>query len=252
VLTAYIDESGYGDKDIIVLAGFLGNDQEWSLCSDEWKAGLGTRKSLHMRSLRWKNTERIKPLLERLGPIPHNCGLTPAWARLRVSDYADLIDDSTVSRKIQCGYMLAAQYLGLVLLGWVQMMDQRIKIIFEHNDHFAGILPVILEGYGQLFPFVTTLGMRCLSGVELVSKNSSCLTQPADYLAYARLQQLRDPDSVKSKLCSPILEPQNGIYVDVERDAIRKLMASPSQASIRALSREIEPYLKVLRQKRGR
>src|ERR1700722_4543874 len=97
VLTAYIDESGYGAKDIIVLGGFVGNDQQWDKCSKEWAFALGKRRALHMKTLRWKNTERIKPLLEKLGPVPHDCGLIPIWARLRVSDYADLMETTTVS-----------------------------------------------------------------------------------------------------------------------------------------------------------
>jgi hypothetical protein len=252
VLTAYIDESGYGAKDIIVLGGFLGNDDEWAMCGQEWKIALGKRKALHMKELRWKKkNDRTKMLLERLGPVPHRCGLVPAWARLRVSDYADLVDDTTVSRKMQHGYLLGAQFLCLILLRYVEMLDERIKIVFEYNEHFAPVLPTILKLYGEMYPFVTSDGERCLAGIEFATKDSASLTQPADYLAYARLQQLRDPKSIRARLCAPILDPQPGIHVDVERGVIRKLISSPSQQSIRDLGRQIEPHLARLRKTRN-
>jgi hypothetical protein len=253
MLTAYIDESGYGDKDIIVVGGFFGNDQEWNRCSDEWKVGLGRRQALHMKELRWKKkNDRTKALLERLGPIPHNCGLVPTWVRLRVSDYADLMEETTVSRKLHHGYLIGAQFLGLVLLQYVQMLNERIKIVFEYNEHFSPLLPTMLKLYGEVFPFFTKEGVRCMVAVQMVTKDSTCLTQPADYLTYARLQQLRDPESLRARFCSPILKPQPGIYAEVKRDDIRRLMSSPAQKDIRELGRKLEPYIKLLRQKRER
>ena len=77
VITAYIDESGYGSKEIIVLGGFVGNDDQWTLCATAWKVGLQRKKALHMKEQWWKKPNRIKPLLERLGKIPHSCGLLP-------------------------------------------------------------------------------------------------------------------------------------------------------------------------------
>jgi len=153
MLTAYIDESGYGAKDVIVLAGFVGNDQQWALCSEKWKSGLGKRRALHMKSLRWKNQKRIKPLLEKLGKIPHECGLNPVWVRLKVSDYADLVEDTFVSKKLQHGYLMGAQLLGLILIGFAALRSERIKIVFEYNEHFAPIVPTLLKFYGTVFPW---------------------------------------------------------------------------------------------------
>jgi hypothetical protein len=251
VLTAYIDESGYGAKDIIVLGGFVGNDEQWDLCTGEWKRALGKRRALHMKTLRWKNVDRLKPQLQKLGAVPHNCGLIPIWMRLRVSDYADLMEQTTVARKIHHGYFLGAQFLALIALGYAQASNERIKIVFEYNEHFAPILPAAINLYGHAFSFFMKDMTRCMAGVEMVAKNSSSLTQPADYLAYARLQELRDPGSVRARLCSPILEPQLGVHVDVTRQTVRNLMSSPTQRKIRELGRELEPYVQAaLRLKR--
>lgn len=246
MLTAYIDESGFGDKDIIVLGGFFGTDHQWAKCGQRWTAALGKRKSLHMKRLRWKNSARIKPLLEKLGPIPHECGLTPVWTRLRTSDYADLVEDTSVSRKLSHGYFIGAQFLGLVLIGFTRLLGERMKIVFEYNEQFAKITPYIIEMYDKVFDLKYGT-VPCLAGVEVVPKESTCLTQPADYLTYARLQQLRDPHSLRSRLCAPILSPQPGVYVEVKRATIRRLMLSDSQKELRAIGRQLEPYIQKVR-----
>ena len=48
-------------------------------------------------------------------------------------------------------------------------------------------------------------GRRKLVSVEYIEKGQSLLTEPADYLAFAQLQQYRDAKSKKSELCAPIL-----------------------------------------------
>lgn len=249
MLTAYIDESGYGDKDVIVLGGFIGTDDQWDQCRQEWTAALGKRQSLHMKALRWGNTSRIKTLLDRLGSIPHHCGLMPVWASIRVFDYSDLMDDSTFGRLLQHGYFICAQYLGLKMLEYAQMQNETIMIYFEHNDHFAPLLPPVIVFYGKLFQFITTDGRPCVAGAEMIKKKDSVLTQPADYLCYARLQEMRDPHSMRSHLCSPILTSQPGLQADVTRQQIRSLMSSPTRQEINNLSRQIEPYLQLIRRK---
>jgi len=220
-------------------------------CREKWSLALGKLKALHMKTLRWKNTKRVKSLLDVLGPIPHDCGLIPVWTRLRVSDYSDLIDDTSVSRKLGHGYYVSAQFLGLMLLQFARVAKQRVKIVFERNEQFAPILPSILKLYGQLFNFVSG-GLPLLSGVEIVDKSSTCLTQPADYLTYARLQELRNPRSIKAKLCAPILSPQPGIRVEVGRQSIRQLMSSDTTKDLWAMGRRLEPFIKRVREAQKR
>ena len=75
MLTAYLDESGHESKGLIILAGFLGNFDQWTKCEAGWKAALGKRQHLHTKELRWSKPERVKRLLESLGPVPHFAGL---------------------------------------------------------------------------------------------------------------------------------------------------------------------------------
>lgn len=90
MLTAYMDESGH-EADRVVLAGFLGNRDQWKLFEAAWRKGLGRRRNLHMKELRWHKPERIKELLASLAPIPYRCGLTALYSTVLASDYSDLI-----------------------------------------------------------------------------------------------------------------------------------------------------------------
>ncbi len=64
-----------------------------------------------MNGLRWARPDRIKPLLERLGPIPHAAGLQAICSLVRVADYEDLID-GTEMQKLMKGYFITL--LGII------------------------------------------------------------------------------------------------------------------------------------------
>src|SRR5216117_2373707 len=74
MLTAYVDESGHESPDWVIVAGLLGNDDQWKQLATDCRLALGNRKRFHMKSLRWKH-ERTKKLLQTLGPLPAKCGL---------------------------------------------------------------------------------------------------------------------------------------------------------------------------------
>lgn len=249
VLTAYVDESGFGAKDVIVVGGFLGNDKQWDSFAKDWKIGLGKRKALHMKDLYWKH-KRTRLLLQRLGPIPSEHDLVPVWVKIRVCDYADLVDDTIFSRKLNHGYMLGAQTLAIVLLMYVWELDERIKLVFEHNDQFAEFVPLFLDVMSKLTGFKTSDGLPCLSGVEFVPKDGSSLTQPADYLTYATLQSIRNPDSVRAQWSSPILRNVPSIVPQLSRDEIRTLLSRPSHKELQKIGRELEPLLRSINMRR--
>ena len=110
---------------------------------------------------------------------------------------------------------------------------------------------MILTMYGSVFNFVSD-GLPILSGVELVSKDATCLTEPADYLTYARLQELRNPNSMKARLCAPILNGAPGIRVEVSRASIRQLMSSDSTQKLWALGRKLERVIKISKEAKKR
>jgi hypothetical protein len=213
MLIAYLDESGHEGKDAVVVAGFLGNENQWTLCEGLWREGLGKRKSLHMKSLRWKK-DRVRQLLERLGPIPHKCGLRALVGGVRISDYHDLVA-GTKAEKLTKGYQFCVMTV-MDALAKNLPNDETVKLIFETQDQYEVQARNIFENNKH---HVTTFGEAKFSSIDFIPKDSTSLTQPADYLAFAILQDYRDPKSTRARWCAPIrqiTQPAWGMVPDQE------------------------------------
>jgi hypothetical protein len=174
-----------------------------------------------MRELYW-NSPRTEALLARLGPIPHRHGLTPVVGAVRVSDYADLLNNS-VEQLMMCGYNCA---LYPVIISVLQAFPrERIKWVFEEQSQHEAAARTVFERFTEF---------NCqerLSGVEFVSKGSTILTQPADYLSYATVQYLRDSTSKKAQWCKPIRTTVRPLGMIVDRETIRKIIGFTSSAA---------------------
>jgi len=62
MLTGYFDETGLSSAEkVCIVAGFVGNEAQWTSFAAEWISTLGThRENLHTRKLRWnKRYSRI-------------------------------------------------------------------------------------------------------------------------------------------------------------------------------------------------
>ncbi len=227
-LTAYLDESGHETKDWGFIAGFYGNDDQWRQLVPLWQTALGKRKKLHMNELRW-NYPRIKKLLDRLGPIPGKCKLTPVVGGVRVSDYEDLIA-GTIDEKLMKGYIACLMPLVFQLLRVVPS-DDRVDLIFEEQkeyEPYANLaLSALISLMNESIPWGRGRdGLPKLSKWSFVPKDSTILTQPADYFAYALLQAYRDKNSKKTKWCQSILESGGGegIGAILKRQTIRRII----------------------------
>lgn len=208
MLTAYLDESGQESKEYVFVAGFLGNDEQWKQFAEKWKLALQkrNRKALHMSDLRWSKPDRIRPLLQSLGPIPHECGLEPVLGGVRVADYSDLTQGSP-DEWLMAGYISALYPLVVQALRWIPK-NERLELVFEAQDRYAPFVHAMLTDIAntQSRPeLMTNDGKSKLANWRFVPKNSTSLTEPADYFAYALTQLYRDKKSEKSRLCSPIM-----------------------------------------------
>lgn len=251
--TAYLDESGHESGQHVIVAGFLGNDDQWDSCAAAWAIGLGKRKGLHMSELRWKSksSHRVRDLLERLGPIPHRCGLTPVFGGVNVSDYSDMISGTLVT-KINKGYILSLYPMIVRILATLKG-EERVKLVFEQNTQyqtFTELIGMIVGAFeGRIFK--TPSGLPRLSGIEFVTKGSTALTQPADYLAFAILQQHRDPRSQKARWTLPIIGNRIPVGKFMRRDELRKgigiTMAEENIKELREVERWLDPMLSLLR-----
>lgn len=197
MLTAYLDESAHETDDVIV-ANFIGSDEQWSQCAEKWRIGLGKRKFLHMKKLRFQKA-RVKELLERLGPIPHQCGLRALLATVPVNSYSDLVSGTHAERMTKGYYLCLMTIFDAVVKNTPK--DQSVKFIFEVQEEYE----IRAKGFFETNKHhLTSTGEPKFSSIEFIPKESSILTQPADYLAFSILQQFRDPESLKAKWCEPI------------------------------------------------
>ena len=253
---AYLDESGHEGKRHVILAGFLGNDEQWDACAKAWKRGLGTRKALHMCELRWtaKKNYRVRKLLEELGPIPRECGLMPVFGGVNVSDYADMISGTLVT-KAHKGYVLALYHMVPQILASLRG-EERVKLVFEENEQYLPFLQlthVVCNALAKVVDnriFRTPSGLPRLASTEFIAKDSSLLTQPADYLAFALLQLCRDPRSQKTRWCAPIIGDGWGIGKFASREELRKgisvTVSGESLKTFREIEQDLDPILERL------
>jgi hypothetical protein len=224
MLTAYLDESGHEGKDLVILAGFLGTDPQWAKCETDWKSVLEQRqrKHLHMKRLYWSKPASVGKLLTELGPIPHAAGLQAVFSAVKVADYEDIVD-GTLMQKLIKGYVIT-------LLGVVDVIskhipeDEPFKLVLEVQREYAAAAYQIYLGSGDRR---TPDGRRKWVSLEYIGKDESVLAEPADFLAYAQVQQYRDINSVRSKLCEPILKNTRPALARnhlVEKDNLRQFV----------------------------
>lgn len=219
MLTAYLDESGHETKDAAIVAGFLGNDDQWQQCANEWRVALGNRKSFHAKKLRFKK-DRDRQLLEKLGPIPHRCGLRALLGVVPANSYYDLVSGTEAEKMTKGYYFCLITIFNAIVKNTPK--DEAVKFVFESQNEYEIRARLFFESNKH---HLTTSGKPKFNSIEFLPKDSSILTQPADLLAYAILQGFRDPESRRSKWCEPIKRntlPAFGIVHDGE--GLRKVI----------------------------
>jgi len=236
--TAYVDESGHETKDWMFVAGFMGDDEQWKQFVPMWREALGGKEALHMNELRWKS-DRTRELLARLGPVPDNCGLTAVVGGVRVSDYDDLLRGTPAKRLLK-GYVACIYPLVVNILRSLPDTE-RLTIVFEQQHEYQPFAECALAAIVSLRNqkpdwFLTRDGLPKLASWAFVSKNSTTLTQPADYFVYALRQLYHDRHSKKTEWCRPILKSGNGqgIGAVMTRKQIRQTIVELPYRAIEA------------------
>jgi hypothetical protein len=227
MLRAYIDESGPENKGWMFLAGYMGSEDQWAKFEDQWRFELGPRKqSLHMTDLYW-NKDRTRRLLQRLGPIPEACGLTPIASGVRYGDYEDLIRGTPAERLFKgwlaCLFPLVLQTLRAV------PEHERLELVFEEQKECQAHANTALSCELSIpnHPWKrTTDGKPKLCKWDFVPKGYTIRTDPADYLAFALREVWTNKNSRKSDWCRPILKTGAGIGKIYKRQEIRAAISS--------------------------
>jgi hypothetical protein len=228
VLTAYFDESGNDKEGWFFVAGFIGDDAAWRTTSEEWPKAIFPLPRLHMNKLHLceSKAHRKKELLERAGLVSKRCGLTPIVAGVRHSDYIDLIQGSKLERLFP-SYLLCCVAAVIQALRFIPE-GERLEIVYEQQTVHEERLTMAMGQLSDLHIPQLSLadGTHRLANWRFAPKRSTNLTEPSDYLAYALLQQWRDPGSWKAKLCRPILDAHNqeGLGRIMDRATIREVL----------------------------
>lgn len=203
-ITTYIDESQHAGPGHAVVAGFWGSEDQWNCFIPAWRIGLGKRHALHMRDLHWngrRTEKRVKDLLSRLGPIPYACGLCPVYGAVRSSDYLDLIAGKSDFEKKICGYILGLSIIFSVhtsrLPGYA-----KIKIVCEQQTSYEPLARGLFDSFSNMV--AKDPRNPYFSSIEFIRKDSTSLTQPSDFLAFAVGKYLDERGSRKDLWCRPI------------------------------------------------
>jgi hypothetical protein len=226
MIYGYFDESGESGDGFFVVAGFVGRRKDWKNFLRMWQKELGDRPSLHLASMRLgapQAPKRHGELLVRLGSIPHRANLHGFAGSVRTTDYAEKIK-GTIAEIGLSGYSVAlVAMVDAILESKTISKRDRMEFTFEDQIEFA--VP-------RAATFRTLrLGEQYKThhGKSRVGKDSAMAASPlleaADYLSYAILQQLIDPNSQKAKLTAPILEASQPIaHVEITKDNVEQLI----------------------------
>lgn len=204
MLTAYFDESGLAPSEkFCTVAGFVGNEAQWSAFAAEWIPALGHhRKNLHMTKLRWnRRYDKIVTDLALLGPIPHRYNLSPVRVGVWHRDVEELLK-GRVNPMFATPYVMCAVASISVVLEEVIGKHDEVMFIFDRQEgrraRAMNALHKIVFEFAKLDSRVKDIDFR-------PHETTVCL-DPADYFAYAFREYQVDKESPRAKACMPIAE----------------------------------------------
>ena len=228
MLSAYLDECGQESKGLVIVAGFIGDKSAWDKCAAAWHDGFkGTqRKSLHLKKFRFERDSE-KRLLEHLGPIPEECGLKRVSGSVNVADYHNLVA-GTVAELHSQGYAVALVPLVLAIRDAIHS-DERFEFIFEEQTALGFYRDKLLS----LISYMLSIDPALKDGVQksqlvswrTVTKGSTRLCEPADYLCYHLAHKSAEPDSVRTKWTAPITGNGKICIRHLTREKVRDLFS---------------------------
>ncbi len=233
-ITAYVDESQHeATGQHVVVGGFCGSEEQWKSFGPCWSDTLKPRKSLHMKSLRWKGAhaeKRVRGLLERLGPIPKNHGLCPVYGAVRVSDYYDIIEGYPELEQKMCGYVLCLSVV-LSVLSRDLPPEAIVTVVCEQQNQYQPLALGLFDSFSHIA--ASSPKNAYFKALTFIPKDRTVLTQPADYLSFAMTKYLDERGSRKDKWCRPIFAGKNPERIAGRthtREKARHLVAEVLQA----------------------
>jgi hypothetical protein len=226
MIYGYFDESGENGDGFFVVAGYVGRRKDWKLFLDLWKKELGDRQYLHMKELRLgrvRHPDRHKDLLNRLGSVPQKANLYAFAGSVRTSDYAGRTK-GTVAQISLSGYSVALLAMVDAILENKNIPKRdRIEFTFEDQLEFEIARAATFRSLRRVDRYKTHHGKSRVGKDSAMA--ASMILEASDYLSYAILQQLIDPQSWKARLTEPILKASRPIaHVEITKDNVDGLI----------------------------
>jgi hypothetical protein len=207
VLLGYFDESCEMGDGFVVVAGFVGRIADWKKYLRLWRKETGDVQFLQLKEMRLGSSaglRRYGDLLRRLGSVPHQAGLHAFAGSVRTAPYASRIK-GTIAAIGLAGYNVAlAAILDAILESRMLPKREKIDFIFEEQTAFTVHRAATVHGFRQADRYRTCQGKSRIGKDSVMEKGP--LLEASDYLAYAILQQLVNPDSQRARATAPILE----------------------------------------------
>ena len=228
MIFGYFDESGESGEGFFVVAGFVGRRKDWTSFLASWEKVLGDSSTLHLKEMRLGSRtapKKHQDLLRRLGSVPKRSNLHAFAGSVRTSDYSDKIK-GTIASIGMAGYSVAlVAMVDAVLESKHLSKRDRIEFTFEQQLEFATQRAMTFRSFRQVEKYMTHHGKSRI-GRDITMAKSPIL-EASDYLAYAILQQLLDPNSQKAQLTSPILQASGPIaHTEITKDNADYLLQS--------------------------
>jgi hypothetical protein len=226
MIFGYFDESGEKGDGFVVVAGFVGRRKDWKNFLRTWRKELGDRESLHLAEMRLgssKASRRYGDLLSRLGAVPSQVNLRAFVGSVQTAHHADRIK-GTIAQMALAGYSVAlVAMVDAILESKLLPKRERIEFAFEDQLEFAIPRAATFQRFRQGEKYQTHHGKSRIGKDSAMAK--STLLEASDYLAYAALQHLIDPDSQKARLTAPILAASSPIgYTEVSKENMDYLL----------------------------
>jgi hypothetical protein len=134
MLTACVDESFSKESGMYIVAGYLGDREDWERYAETWPKAKGKRSNLHLKDMRLgaaNAPRRYGALLKRLGPVPSECGLIALSGSVCVHDYKHLVLGTALEVLME-GYVLALLAFMDNVVRYLEPSD-RVEVLLEQQ-----------------------------------------------------------------------------------------------------------------------
>ena len=235
---AYIDASGVGDKDALVMAGYIATAETWADFSDEWKRALDKvpLPYLKMRELARKRMDiaaTFYRIIEQFDIRAAVSCIIPTRLYRRVYQEFAWPPDPDLPRLINPYYIGYRAIIENILLAQAQIgISSPIDFIFDDESEKALLVPA-----WNFVGSVVTDDVRPILGDSPIFRDDKKVLplQAADMWAWWVLKWHRGGDAARGitdlRFAWPANKMLGRLHYEYTEAAIRKLLASGFQST---------------------